>query len=185
MIRCNLAVLLAERNLRISKVSEMTKISRTTLTALSNNYSQGIQFDTINTLCSFLNITPDQLISFIPLEIEIARLGLYDSVLDIDLRITRNSRTYICPLGGFCHTDIENNILHSINIELLVFEDYDDREIKRTNSVLISSFKSLTTPFRNEFENKLTDEILSHYSEYMKSDNRLNISFTWDNKLTQ
>lgn len=41
MILTNLKVLLAERNLSISKVSNDTGISRTTLTALSSNNCKG------------------------------------------------------------------------------------------------------------------------------------------------
>jgi DNA-binding Xre family transcriptional regulator len=62
MIKCNLAVLLAERNIKITKVSKDTGISRTTLTSLTNNYAQGIQFDTLDTLCKYLSITPDKLL---------------------------------------------------------------------------------------------------------------------------
>lgn len=51
MIKCNLAVLLAERGLKLTTVSNDTGISRTTLTALANNKNSGIQFDTLNTLC--------------------------------------------------------------------------------------------------------------------------------------
>lgn len=54
MLRCNLALLLAERGLRISKVSKDTGISRTTLTALANNTSQGVQLETIDKLCMYL-----------------------------------------------------------------------------------------------------------------------------------
>ena len=46
MIACNLSVLLAERNLKISQVSKATGISRTTLTSLALNNAKGIQFDT-------------------------------------------------------------------------------------------------------------------------------------------
>lgn len=76
MVRCNLAVLLAERNLKISKVSAETGISRTTLTALSLNRSQGIQFDTLNTLCMYLQVTPSDIISAIPIDVDIASVIL-------------------------------------------------------------------------------------------------------------
>lgn len=59
MVRCNLSVLMAERGLKISRIASDTGLSRTTLTALANNYSQGIQFDTLNTLCMYLNTTPE------------------------------------------------------------------------------------------------------------------------------
>lgn len=71
MIRCNLSILLAERNLKISRVAHDTKISRTTLTSLASNRSQGVQLETINTLCSYLRVTPDEIISYFPINIEI------------------------------------------------------------------------------------------------------------------
>ena len=68
MIKCNLAVLLAERNIKISEISKRTGISRTTITALNQNQSKGIQFDTFDTLCNFLKIKPNDLFIQEPLE---------------------------------------------------------------------------------------------------------------------
>lgn len=70
MIRSNLAVLLAENNLKITKVAHDTGISRTTLTALAQNSCKGIQLDTINTLCRYLNIDVDDLLEFIPIDVD-------------------------------------------------------------------------------------------------------------------
>lgn len=72
MIISNLDVLLAERRLKISKVSQDTGISRTTLTALSGYRAQGIQFDTLNTLCSYLRIEPSDLLMFVPYDFHIS-----------------------------------------------------------------------------------------------------------------
>lgn len=69
MIKCNLPVLLAERGVKITKLSKDTGISRTTLTSLSNNYSQGIQFDTLNKICKYLKINPGELFLYVPFEI--------------------------------------------------------------------------------------------------------------------
>jgi DNA-binding Xre family transcriptional regulator len=66
MIISNLPVLLAERKLSITKVSEDTKISRTTLTSLMYNRLQGIQVDTLNTLCFYLGVNPSDVLAFIP-----------------------------------------------------------------------------------------------------------------------
>lgn len=66
MIDSNLAVLLAERNLKITKVSKDTGISRTTLTSLCYDYTAGIKYSTLNILCQYLNITPTEFFSFIP-----------------------------------------------------------------------------------------------------------------------
>lgn len=70
LLICNLANILQEMGKSITEVSKETGISRTTLTALSSNKSAGIQFETINTLCSFLNIKPGDLFLYSPLNIE-------------------------------------------------------------------------------------------------------------------
>ena len=69
MIRSNLALLLLERNLKIIKVALDTGISRTTLTALSQNNCKGIHFDTINTLCNYLKIEPGALFGYCPIDV--------------------------------------------------------------------------------------------------------------------
>jgi len=61
MIKCNLKILLAKRNLKITKVSNDTGISRTTLTSLASNYAKGIHFDTLENLCNYLKISPNDL----------------------------------------------------------------------------------------------------------------------------
>ncbi|MGO2064409.1 helix-turn-helix domain-containing protein [Latilactobacillus curvatus] len=68
MLRNNLAVLLSERQIRISKLSNDTGISRTTLTALSTNSSKMVQVETINKICQALNITPSSFFEYIPFD---------------------------------------------------------------------------------------------------------------------
>ena len=59
--RIKLWELLAERRLKVSKVSIDTGISRPTLNNIFYGRSKGIQFDTINKLCDYLHITPGDL----------------------------------------------------------------------------------------------------------------------------
>lgn len=66
MIRTNLSVLLAERGLKAKKVSRDTGISQTTLTSLVNNTGKGIQFDTIDTLCRYLGVSPEEFFEYYP-----------------------------------------------------------------------------------------------------------------------
>ena len=75
MVDSNLAVLLAERNLKITKVSRDTGISRTTLTALCYDQTAGIKYDTLNTLCKYLQITPTEFFSYTEYDYEIKYLG--------------------------------------------------------------------------------------------------------------
>ncbi|WP_276757214.1 helix-turn-helix domain-containing protein [Veillonella seminalis] len=66
MIISNLLKILKDRGYTISKVSEETGISRTTLTSLCHNTGNGVQFDTLDTLCSYLKITPTELFTYYP-----------------------------------------------------------------------------------------------------------------------
>ena len=182
MIRCNLAILLAERNLKITKVSSHTKISRTTLTALANNYSQGIQFDTLDTLCLYLKVTPDQLIAYEPVDIEVLSAILKnkptpekDNDLEVKFRIVDNGvkKEYVTS-GSVWYVE-ELNCIKSISIDLHPLEDYEDC------TPLIKAFRILSTPFRNDLTDSIVHSILEDINltcEYDISD-AIQCSFTW------
>ncbi len=87
MLLSNLKVLLSERNLTAKKVCEDTGISRPTLGALINNKGTGIQFDTIDKLCSYLGVMPNQLLVYSPYNYEIR--------LDNNFRNLRELEEYI------------------------------------------------------------------------------------------
>lgn len=71
MILSRLKVLLAERNIKISRVSNDTGISRTTLTALAQNTPKGVQFETIDVLCQYLGIKISDFFEYVPFDIDI------------------------------------------------------------------------------------------------------------------
>ena len=56
MITCNLGKILKRRNIKISKIAKETGISRTTITSLIKGNSNGIKFETLSTLCEYLEI---------------------------------------------------------------------------------------------------------------------------------
>lgn len=57
MIKCNLAVLLADRKLRVADAARGTGLSKTTLHKLYNEESTRIDFETMGKLCIFLDCT--------------------------------------------------------------------------------------------------------------------------------
>lgn len=186
MIRCNLAILLAERNLKITKVSSDTGISRTTLTSLANNRSQGIQFDTINTLCNYLRVSPFQLISYVSTDIKITNTNIENELLTIDLKITENLRSYNCSLTGYCYTYFTDNQLCDLDIIIELYDEElnnNDKDLKKENSLIIEAFTTLTVPFRNDLQEEILKNILNEFDENIISDS-LSVSFTWDDKLT-
>ena len=62
MIKNNLCRILNSKDLRITKVSKDTGISRTTLTAMCNDSTRDVSLKTLDTLCSYLNCNLTDLI---------------------------------------------------------------------------------------------------------------------------
>lgn len=199
MVRCNLSVLLAERNLKITKVCKDTGISRTTLTYLSNNYSKGIQYDTLNTLCAYLNVGPGELISYAPVDIShlhIYRTGDKYEQLKIDFELTFNGITKKCNLCGnaylyFSNHDAPNfdkekypQIPYEVEIDIDLLDPDGDAEFEAENQFIINAFQALPVTFIKDLENEITGTIINDISqEYRMEGCAYNepmfISFRW------
>ena len=70
MIKNNFDELVAQRKLKITRISNDTGISRPTLNSLSRDDGKGIQYDTLNTLCKYFNITPCEFFDYLPFDLE-------------------------------------------------------------------------------------------------------------------
>lgn len=64
MIKSNLAVLLAERKLRVADLVKETGINKSTLYKLYNDESVRIDFETIDKICMALDIGVGELLVF-------------------------------------------------------------------------------------------------------------------------
>lgn len=62
MIKNNLSILMAERSLKIGDVHEGTGISRNTLSSFVNNKATAIRYDTLDKLCEFFGVTPNEIL---------------------------------------------------------------------------------------------------------------------------
>ncbi|TPR38589.1 helix-turn-helix domain-containing protein [Apilactobacillus micheneri] len=70
MIRNKLSELLAERNLKISRVAnDIPDLSRNTINSVANNKTKMIQMDTVNLLCQYLAVEPKNFFEFLPFDI--------------------------------------------------------------------------------------------------------------------
>ena len=69
MIKNNFNELVAQRKLKITRISNDTGISRPTLNWLTRDDGKGIQYDTLNKLCNYFNVTPSEFFSYIPYDI--------------------------------------------------------------------------------------------------------------------
>lgn len=80
MIKTRLKEILEEKNLTINKVSNEAEISRPSLTALVNNESGGIQFETLEKLTSYLNVSIEDVLIQTKDEIKF----IYKSTIPLD-----------------------------------------------------------------------------------------------------
>lgn len=64
MIRNNFRILLAEQKKKMSDVEKDTGLSKTTIRNLYYENAKGIQFSTLETVCSYLNCDVGELIEF-------------------------------------------------------------------------------------------------------------------------
>ncbi|MCT6924097.1 helix-turn-helix transcriptional regulator [Metasolibacillus sp.] len=153
MIKCNLAVLLAERNLKISEVAKRTGISRTTLTALSQNQSKGIQFDTFDNLCNYLKVKPNDLFIQEVFEYDFVVASFLQRTMDIKIEllveIEYKSMRYKELID--CTVDIYKNDedIESIAIATI----YSD--------VIFEILRSIPITFKTSFEQEIIECIKS------------------------
>lgn len=70
MIINRLSILLVERNIKASKLSVDTGIAKSTLTKITNNNSIQIDYLTLNKICNYLKVTPNDFFDYSPYDIE-------------------------------------------------------------------------------------------------------------------
>lgn len=162
MLRCNLAILLAERNIKITKVSKDTGISRTTLTSLSSNASQGIQFETLNTLCQYLNIQPSALLNYVPYDLEVSKAYRDDDMqVIVEFNYKKNNKEFflitICEYNYF---DLSDNVLN-IKLGLRNEAETDDYCIDTaiSESTVCKAIKLLPNVFTLDIERAILDKL--------------------------
>ena len=64
MLRNRLWILMAERMVSISDVSNSTGLSRTTLTTIKNRREKRYDLKTIDTLCKYFRFTPNEFFEY-------------------------------------------------------------------------------------------------------------------------
>ena len=162
MILCNLAVLLAERKLKITAVSQDTGLSRTTLTALASNACQGVQFDTLNKLCKYLGATPDQMLLFSPFDFDVKDAWLNGDFADgsalagvpfsIDLSVAHNSAEEVFTLNGEARGSGKSNLQTVFDLCVSLSESFSKSRPDVSFSVIHAQ---LPRPFLSRLESVL------------------------------
>jgi len=181
LIRSNLSVLLAERNLKISQVSKDTGISRTTLTALYYNTGQGIQFETLNKLCLYLKTTPEKIISFHPVDMFLNGCSLTGDELVLEFSLMNKGIVYEPKLFGHIQGEepvlLDDDYPYYLYRDIYVFIDFFDSDnLSKGETILQEYINSLPTPFLTDFEGLIMDYVMENY----KVTEDAQITIEWD-----
>lgn len=176
MIKTNLAVLMAERGLKISDVYEATGISKTNLMAISDNTGKGIQYETMDKLCDFFNITPEQFFIYSPYNFNFHVLNNNDNVAhlnDIAITVSKSSglKSYtfspnvITPMGEqFNVTKEDADFI--INYKLFMsIDDFDDEKLKKNKKEFYSIYDGLPTVLKSDINNKFLTLVMENLAD--------------------
>lgn len=161
MILCNLAVLMAERKLKISKLSLDTGISRTTLTALYYNTGKGIQFDTANVLCMYLGVDMKDLFTTLPFDLFIEGCQLFGGVFDKTHKISFSCKLHYknrieCPvIDGILEPGGAEVFGQLVRISMM-----QDKNTHDENAMLTNVFRKIPLDGKKIIESRLTEAIL-------------------------
>lgn len=82
MIKNNLKIILAERNLSMKKLADMTGIRYATLYVFTKNTNNSANYTVMNKICEVLNITPGDMLIYEPDKKEITQCELITKTED-------------------------------------------------------------------------------------------------------
>ena len=115
MLANRLSVLLAERQLTIKKVVNDLGISRSSISNIVNNPQANIATDTIDKICNYLEVTPNDFFAYSPYNISVKKhLEIRDhSATDIQATITHNRKNYV--YSKFDHFPLRKHRYHILH----------------------------------------------------------------------
>ena len=143
MIVSKLSLILEERFLKISDIARETGVTRPTLTSLCNGSSKGINFDTLDKLCRFLSVTPNELLAYYDFEFDNVSINTVNS--DIfksslnpfvfgdfpmllgfygKLPVKENQLEPIKFIGYF--TNKSNEFRHHLEVKIIIYSQPDE-----------------------------------------------------------
>lgn len=168
MILCNLAVLLAERKTKISKVSADTGISRTTLTALYYNTGRGVQFDTANSLCLYLDVGMDELFTTLPFDLTVEECSIRKTepaAIEFDCRL-QYKRSVECPT--IIATSSENPLFAT---EMVIdIPSVQPENSVQENALLSMAFSQLNNDAKRLIEGRFCDALLEAIADNIETE---------------
>lgn len=156
MILCNLPEILGKRRLKIAKVAADTGISRTTLTSLYYDSGKGVQFETINSLCIYLNIGIGELFTTLPFDIFIENCEYteHEKIAIFECKIL--------TVAGIEFVDLESKVEYSeyYNVVDICFSSIQSRNTDAQNQMLTRIFEKISREALDILQERFSDALI-------------------------
>jgi DNA-binding Xre family transcriptional regulator len=148
LIKNNLSVILAERGMKMIEVINATGINKNTISSFANNKATGIQYETLNKLCSFLDVTPGELLSYIKFKIEILNQERIDEDGNyaLDVKINLDNVITVEKFTVNITPRDERNLTIRVNMPRGIY-----------SKLSIIPFKHITEEFNEQLEKTFAD----------------------------
>lgn len=174
MLQNNLNRLMSERNIKATDLCTDTGLARSTIFSLSSGKTAGIQFETLEKICSYLRITPAELFDYSPyildidLDVQLKELtdatfqylatisnGAYKKTFSLDVELVEPKSDPTFP-----RSDVENFELY-VKIKLTENDKYSNMEF-------YDVINELSTPLKRTFYQQLINDIVVQLNEVTK-----------------
>lgn len=179
MLRNNLAKIMLDKNIRQTAISKDTGIARSTISRISKNLSEMIDVETIDKLCLYLDVTPNEFFDFIPYTFS---YNLYTEDFDCDINLDNYEQTFFFKGASFnfdFYLDVvyRNNKLGDYyflgNIEDL---NHDKKEITiglhlkyEQQDKFNSIFEAIPLSFKNEVYENMSNVVISNFEDNLNN----------------
>ena len=171
MLKTNLAVLMAERGLKISDLYEATGISKTTLMAIADNTGKGIQYDTVDKLCNYLNVSPTEFFIYAPFLVTISEAVfrnndyLYNFLCNVKSGEQESNYNVAAQYyGKDCETaaDDLNDVYKDLSrFDFVIYSEIQANDFNDGES-FFRFYKSLPIQFQNTLKDRLFSKMIDY-----------------------
>jgi len=190
LLQNNLNRLLGERNIKISDLARKTGLAKNTISAMSRGLTGCVQYDTLEKICSFLQITPAEFFDYSPYVLETKSqfdlinlktnnfqyvANVTNSVYDKDFIL---DVTLFDPLNNneFPRTNKESFVLY-VKVDLSKDPDYSPEE-------LFGIIDTLSPILKRKFYQQLVADIILQLDKCAKKETKLPVSDSQSGKIS-
>jgi len=154
MLQNKLNILMTERNMKVVDMAKDISLAKSTIFSLSSGKTAGIQFETLEKICSYLQITPAELFEYSPY--------ILDVNLDVQLKeLTDATFQYLAIISNGAYKKA-----FSLDVELV--EPKSDPTFPRSDVENFELYVKIKLTGNDKYSNMEFYDVIDELSIYLK-----------------